>query len=419
VKILGVDLTRDPPEGREAQHTIVLLADDGSLVRDRVVSSLPAVAAAVGDLTADEPFLLGVNLPVVVPPKAARARPLENLVRRRFGYRLKPGGRGATGADALGIPGEALMAGLATAGLPCLPYPDRDRRQNGLAEVHPGLVLKALLWETGGISGTRDQQERSALFRAYAAPAYRAASLSTRATWAEQLVGLEFLLRILGSPAGYDLGPVRERLPRVATTLETEQAASLLDAILIASTARRYLQAPESCLFLGDQEGGYCILPADGFIRRLGSVETPPRHGELFPQASLRDLLGGDARLRSVDLLSVPGRPQRLEAAFDNRPRYEFDNLDEMLWWKHCRHLSGPQLPTEGLCELVVLVDGSDSGPASTGTALRLVRSRHRTLSFRFDPPSAWRSHVPTRDGKTYPLQVVRAVYETLSTDDS
>lgn len=419
MKILGVDLTRDPPEGRDPQHTIVMLADDGSLVRDRVVDSLPAVAAAVGELAAGEPFLLGVDLPVVVPQKAARARPLENLVRRRFGFRLPPGGRGAASPESPGIPGEALMAGLATAGLPCLPYPDRDRRQSGLAEVHPGLVLKGLLWETGGIPETRDQQERSALFRAYAAPAYRTANLSSRATWAEQAVGMEFVLRMLGSPEGYDFGPVRERLARVSTTLETEQVGSLFDAILIASTARRYLQAPESCLFVGDQAGGYCILPADGFIRRLGTVETPPRHGELFPQGSLRDLLGGDARLRSVDLLSVPGRPQRLEATFDNRPRYEFDNLDEMLWWKHCRHLSGPQLPTEGLCELAVLVDPAESGGASSGTSLRLVRSRHRTLSFRFDPPAAWRSRVPTRDGKTYPLQVQRAVYETLSTDDS
>ena len=48
------------------------------------------------------------------------------------------------------------------------------------------------------------------------------------------------------------------------------------------------------------------------------------------------------------------------------------------------------------------------------GQPLRLARSRHRTLSFRFDPPDQWRSHVPTRDGRTYPFAVVRAVYETL-----
>ena len=66
-----------------------------------------------------------------------------------------------------------------------------------------------------------------------------------------------------------------------------------------------------------------------------------------------------------------------------------------------------------------VVVDPEESGGASSGTSLRLVRSRHRTLSFRFDPPAAWRNRVPTRDGKTYPLQVQRAVYETLSTDDS
>jgi hypothetical protein len=46
--------------------------------------------------------------------------------------------------------------------------------------------------------------------------------------------------------------------------------------------------------------------------------------------------------------------------------------------------------------------------------ALRLVRSRHRTLSFRFDPPDSWRSRLATRDGKTYPFRVLRANYDIL-----
>ena len=80
-----------------------------------------------------------------------------------------------------------------------------------------------------------------------------------------------------------------------------------------------------------------------------------------------------------------------------------------MLWWKHCRHLSGPQVPTQGLSELSVRL-GDD---ASAGErALRLVRSRHRTLSFRFDRPAAWRAVLPTRDGKVYGFRVLQAVYE-------
>lgn len=410
MKILGVDLIRDPPADRPTRHTLVILDDDGRVARHQRLGTLPEVAAAVGQLAGDDAFLLGVDIPVVVPAKPSRMRPLENHVRRRFGTRLGPGGRAALSTEPLGVAGEALMAGLAAAGRPCVPYPDRDRRQSGLAEIHPALVLKALLWEGDSIAGTRDQQGREALLRAYAAPAYRAARLPARTNWAEQAVALDLLLRLIGPAREFDIQPVRERLARAGNEEEVESAAALLDAVLIASTAHRYLQSPESCLFVGDREGGYCILPADGFIRRMGSTEAPTRHGELFPQASLRELLGRDARLRSMDLLS-----ERVEATFESRPRYEFDNRDEMMWWKHCRHVAGPRLPIEGLAELTVVLE-SKSGDESP--SLRLVRSRHNTPSFRFDSPAAWRRHVPTRDNKTYPLRVLRAVYETLPADE-
>jgi hypothetical protein len=82
-----------------------------------------------------------------------------------------------------------------------------------------------------------------------------------------------------------------------------------------------------------------------------------------------------------------------------------------MLWWKHTRHLEGPSLPTEGLSDLVISLG---SGGESDTSPLRLVRSRHRTLSFRFEPPGAWRALLPTRDGKTYAFRVLRATYQTL-----
>jgi len=80
-----------------------------------------------------------------------------------------------------------------------------------------------------------------------------------------------------------------------------------------------------------------------------------------------------------------------------------------MLWWKHCRHLAGPELPTDGLREIVVYVDAS--GDDAT-LSLLLIRSRHKTLSFRFEPPAAWRRRVPPRDGKTYRFRVVRASFD-------
>jgi len=81
------------------------------------------------------------------------------------------------------------------------------------------------------------------------------------------------------------------------------------------------------------------------FVRRLARTGASKTRDRLFPTASLEERLGAAARLRSIDLLDVPGRPARTEASFRDVPRYEFDNLDEMLWWKHCRHLSGPVLP--------------------------------------------------------------------------
>jgi hypothetical protein len=182
---------------------------------------------------------------------------------------------------------------------------------------------------------------------------------------------------------------------------------------MAAGTARRYLLAPESCVFLGDREGGYTILPADALVRRLALRETRRQgRGVLFPTTSLRERLGKVASLHSPDLLDVPGRAQRLTAVFEQEPpRYEFDNLDEMLWWKHTRHLGGAPIPIEGLEEMAVALGDGDGERAG----LRLVRSRHRTLSFRFEPPAVWRRRVPPRDGKTYAFRVLRATYQTLS----
>jgi len=411
VRILGVDLPRPTPDGEPVEQTIVSLDAEGRLAQVRHVASLPAVATAAGEFAGGEPFLLGVNVPVVVPARQARARTVENLIRRRLGFRMPPGGRAALSAGPGGVAGETLMAGLAAAGQPCLPYPDRDRRQPSLAETWPGLTLKALLWETSPLTSSADQVTGESLFRACDPPVYRASLARAKAGWAERAVAMDIALRALGTVDGFDFEPTRKALSQATSDQEVERAGGILDASLIAGTARRYLVSPETCLFMGDRERGYLILPADGLMRRLALSGTGAPRARLFPKASLEERIGEHARLRPIDLLSVPGRPQRTEATFRESPQYEFDNVDEMLWWKHTRHLAGPTLPTEGLHELVVTVD--------PGTAqLKLLRSRHRTLSFRFDPPTAWRRQVPTRDGKAYRFQVVRAVYETLPASD-
>ncbi len=415
MRILGADLQREPSGGSAVEHTVALLDDAGVATTIQHVPSLPAVAAAVSQLAGGEPFLLGVNVPMVVPSKSTRVRPVESLVRRRFGCRMAPGGRAASSGDLPPVIGETLLAGLAAAGQPCLPYPDRDRRQPCVAETHPALILKALLWESSPLASSGDQAVREHLFRAYGPPAYGPAR--TRSRWAGRAASMDVILRALGRVEGFDLEPAREALVRAAAQQGLDRAAGILDALLIAGTARRYLESPETCLFLGDREHGYVILPADGFVRRLAQGGTAVAGDRLFPRASLRERLGAHAQLRSVGLLPVPGRPQRTEASFKDPPQYEFDNLDEMLWWKHCRHLAGPTLPTEGLHELLVVL-GPDSPDGGQQSPLKLLRSRHQTLSFRFDLPSAWRERMATRDGKTYPFRVLRAVYETLPVID-
>jgi predicted RNase H-like nuclease len=410
LRILGADLAGD--DGRRP-GTLVSLDPAGSVALARQPASLSELAAQAKELASGEPFLLGVNLALAVPPRSARTRPVDNLARRRLGVRLPPAGRASLLERHGGIPGEALLAALAAAGLPCLPFPDRDRRASGLAEIHPALVLKALLWERSAAARDAGRAEQEAVFRAVTVPAYQREGGRSRPGWAERAAALGLVLSVLGKTDGYDLRLVREALAASSTDADVDRAASLLDAVLLAGTARRYLESPEACLFLGDREEGYTILPADGFIRGLVGRERGPARAGLFPKASLRETLEPVADLLSPDLLDVPGRPQRLEASFHQPPLYEFDNLDEMLWWKHCRHLSGPALPTEGLQELTVILASGTEGATAATHPLRLVRSRHRTLSFRFDLPASWRAYVPTRDGKVYPFRVLRAMYET------
>lgn len=409
MRIFGADLGRERSGSAESSNAIVALDAAGRVAEAAHPSSLAEVAAQASSWAEGEPFLLAVNVPLVVPEKVARTRPVENLVRRRLGLKLPPGGRLAGGAQLPGLTGEALMAALAAAGHPCLPYPDRNRRSSGLAEIHPGLVVKALLWESSPAARLAGQPDRDELVQAYAAEDYRDVGRG-RNRWAERVMTLDLLVRGLSGTEGLDLRLVREGLATCTGPEEIERTAAVFDATLLAATARRYVTAPEDCIFLGDLEQGYTILPADGLIRRMALQDGPPQRGQLFPRASLRERLGNAAELKPLDLLNVPGKPERLEAIFKRTPRYEFDNLDEMLWWKHCRHVEGPTLPVEGLQEMQVRLTGEEEAR----NLLRLVRSRHRTLSFRFDPPGTWRNHLPTRDGRTYGFLVVRATYEAL-----
>jgi hypothetical protein len=400
MRVLGADLRElDLPAG---EANIVVLDETGGVAATAHASDLPAFAREVARLASGEPFVLAVDVPVVGPAAAGKPRRVDGWVHRRLGVRL-PFLRGGTAPS-----GTALLAALATAGHPCLPYPDRDRRQPGLAEIHPELVLKSILWESSIAATAREIPDREAVLRALAVPSYRGPRLA-RATAAERFAAVDLALRVAASTAGFDVRPAREELGRASTEGAVARAASLLDAALLAGTARRYLEEPERCAFVGAREHGYTILPADAFVRRIALKELPraPDRARLFPRATLHQRLGDQATVRPLELLDMGGRAQRIEAIFETAPLYEFDNVDEMMWWKHCRHLAGPDLPVEGLDEMVVRLE-----PADGEVTLRLVRSRHKTLSFRFEPPSGWRLHLAPRDGKTYAFRVLRAVFE-------
>ena len=404
MRIFGAELRElDVAAG---QGTIVALDADGAVATVARVDDLPALAREVSKLTAGEPFLLAVDVPVASGAKAGKARRVDGWVRRRLGVRFptsRPGG-------APHVSGSELLAALAMAGHPCLPFPDRDRRRSGLAEVHPELVAKALIWESSSAASARDLPNREAVLRAFPVPEFRSLR-AARAGWAERYAALDAALHAVSGAEGFDFRPALDELSAASSDQAVAAAAALFDATLLAGTARRYLEAPERCAFVGLRDAGYVVLPADAFVRRVALREpaSPPGHASLFPRASLESRLAPHAVVRPMALLDMPGHGQQVEAVFETQPRYEFDNLDEMMWWKHCRHLAGPELPTDGLHEIVVRLDaGSDDEAAMK---LRLVRSRHKTLSFRFEPPAAWRLRVPPRDGKTYAFRVSRAVF--------
>lgn len=396
MRILGADVRRlDPADG---SGTVVALDGRGAVSGSARVEGYATLAREVSRFAQEEPFLMAVDVAVVASTGSEKSRRPDRWLQRRLGVKLPPA-----------RPGADLIAALATAGLPCLPYPDRDRRRSGLAEVHPEAVLKALAWETSAAAEAPQLPDREAVLRAVDVPVYRGAKLA-RAPWAARWAAVDAAVRAAGSARDYDLEPVRDALRRAVTVDAVDRAASLLDAVLLAGTARRYLEEPERCAFVGERDRGYVILPADAFVRRAVLRETarPADRPRLFPKASLEQRLEGRAELRALELFGLPGRAQRLEAVFEQPPLYEFDNLDEMLWWKHCRHLDGLEVPPDGLTEMVVRLDGST---ADSGT-LRLIRSRHKTLSFRFEPPQAWRAKLAPRDGRTYPMRILRAVYE-------
>ena len=98
MRVLGADVG----ETRMA----VVLDEDGRVATQRRAGNLAEVAGALADLAANDLFLAGVDVPLVVPQKAARSRPVELLAARRLGARLPAGGRAGAPAERGAPPGD-------------------------------------------------------------------------------------------------------------------------------------------------------------------------------------------------------------------------------------------------------------------------------------------------------------------------
>ena len=168
MRIFGVEL-RELDSG-SGTGTIVVLDADGAVATVERVGDLSALAREVSTLTAGEPFLLAVDVPVAVGAKPGKPRRVDGWLRRRLGVRIP-----ASRPDGAPYPsGSDLLTAFAMAGHPCLPYPDRDRRQSGLAEIHPELVAKALIWESSTAASAHELPGREAVC-ALSVPEYRSA----------------------------------------------------------------------------------------------------------------------------------------------------------------------------------------------------------------------------------------------------
>src|SRR5262245_10590839 len=116
MRILGADL-RDL-DGTDRSGTLVALDPTGAVGSVARIADAPALAREVGKLTGGEPFLLAVD--VAVAGAADKSRRVDGWVRRRLGVRIPNAAH--NGSPHVG--GAELLTALATAGHPCLPYPD-------------------------------------------------------------------------------------------------------------------------------------------------------------------------------------------------------------------------------------------------------------------------------------------------------
>ena len=220
---------------------------------------------------------------------------------------------------------------------------------------------KSLLWERSTAASARDLPDREAVLRALSLPEYRERRARRGRAWPSGTPRSTRRCTRCPRADGFDFRPgvgrarsARDRIEAVAA------AASLFDATLLAGTARRYLEEPERCAFVGLRETGYVVLPADAFVRRVALREPAraPGHAALFPRASLESRLAPHATVRPSALLDMPGQAQRVEAVFERNRGTSSTTSTRCCGGSTAGISPDPSFPPTGSHEIVVRLDG-------------------------------------------------------------
>jgi hypothetical protein len=327
-----------------ARHRDDPLVGRGRGRRDRRTGRRASRSGA-GDLDADRgrAVSLAVDVPVAVGGKSGKPRRVDGWLRRRLGVRITVSRGPSAGSD-------LLTAWRWRAPVPSVP---RSRSPAVRSRRDPsGALRQGLMWESRRPRPRTIFKTVSRSLRALPVPEYRTL-VRSRDVGRPLRRARRDAPAVLGSD-GYDF---RRRSTSSTRATRTGRA---LAASLVRRDARGgprgAISRARALRVRRLARRGYVVLPADPFVRRV-ALREPARaagHTPLFPQRSLESRLAPHAVIRPLARSTCRDKPNRWRP-FSRRSRATSSTTStRMMWWKHGRHLAGPELPTDGLHEIVV-----------------------------------------------------------------
>lgn len=229
----SVDLIGTP------RPSVVVELDAGrTLARLEMASQTSAIAAAIGA----DPAIVVVDAPLAVPNERGQ-RDVERIL---------------AWCDAPAFPVSRARLAKVHGGLRGVDLAERLPSTVTVAETHPDVVLRLLMWEDGGGGAPIDLLDYRARWLGIRAPVYRPKGPG-RAT----ITGIVTVSAILArhvelggwtaTESDDDWGPIRD--------------AAILDAIICAYVAHRSIHTPEATLTIGTRTRGRMLLPVDSNLR--------------------------------------------------------------------------------------------------------------------------------------------------------